>query len=238
MGLTNRIASRFADQIYIAFDEAAPKSKGSTTRITGNPVRQNLAESHKQEALDYFEFSDVRQVVFMTGGSIGSQAMNEAMATIVRSLLSKRGIGVIWQTGERYFERFQTSVPDHPRLRLKAYVDRMDMAYSAADLMICRSGASTCSELMLTGTPAILIPSPNVSEDHQTKNALSLVSAGAATLLEETRMHHELLNATKDLLIDTARLDRMSANALKLAKPNAAREIAEDILDLARTRIR
>lgn len=238
MGLTNRIVSRFADQIHIAFDEAAPKSKGSNTRITGNPVRQNLAESHKQEALDYFEFSEVRQIVFMTGGSIGSQAMNEVMAAIVRSLLAKRGIGVIWQTGERYFERFQTSVPDHPRLRLKAYVDRMNMAYAAADLVICRSGASTCSELMLTGKPAILIPSPNVAEDHQTKNALSLVSAGAATLLEESRMHRELLDLIRDLLGDRDRLDSMSANALKLAKPNAAREIAEDILGLARTRIR
>ena len=114
----------------------------------------------------------------------------------------------------------------------------MNMAYAAADLVICRSGASTCSELMLTGKPAILIPSPNVAEDHQTKNALSLVSAGAATLLEESRMHRELLDLIRDLLGDRDRLDSMSANALKLAKPNAAREIAEDILGLARTRIR
>jgi len=238
MGLTNRIASRFADQIHLAFSEATPKRQAMRTRITGNPVRASLSKPGKNEARVHFKFTDVERVVFMTGGSMGSQAMNEAMAAVVRRLLAKKGTGVIWQTGARYYERFKTAVPDHPNLRLLEYVNRMDMAYAAADLVVCRSGASTCSELMLTGKPALLVPSPNVAEDHQTKNAESLVRAGAAEMISESSLLDNLQKTVETLLQRQAKLERMSNAIRELARPDASKEIAEDVLGLARTRIR
>lgn len=238
MGLTNRIGSRFADQIHLAFSEAIPKRYAMKTKLTGNPVRASLAKPGKNEGRVHFKFGDVDQVIFMTGGSMGSQAMNEAMASNVRSLLASRRTGVIWQTGARYFERFKSAIPDHPNLRLLEYVTRMDMAYSASDLVVCRSGASTCSELMLTAQPALLVPSPNVAEDHQTKNAESLMRAGAAEMIEESSLLEGMQGAIESLLKNPSRLNRMSEAILEMARPDAAREIAADVLALAGTRIR
>ncbi|MDA0378468.1 MAG: UDP-N-acetylglucosamine--N-acetylmuramyl-(pentapeptide) pyrophosphoryl-undecaprenol N-acetylglucosamine transferase, partial [Bacteroidetes bacterium] len=187
-------------------------------------------------ALAHFGFSDAERVVFMTGGSLGSQAMNEAMAASVRPLLAQRGTALIWQTGDRYFERFQEEFGALPMLRLLQYVERMDMAYNAADLVVCRAGASTCSELMLTGRASLLIPSPNVAEDHQTKNARSLEKAGAAIVLPEAELRDTFRQRIRALLDDPSRLARMQKEALRLARPDAADDIARDVLELATSR--
>jgi len=163
--------------------------------------------------------------------------MNESMASVVRSLLARRGTALIWQTGSRYYERFKESIPEHRNLRLEQFVHRMDLAYNAADLVVCRAGASTCSELMLTGTASLMIPSPNVAEDHQTRNARSLEQAGAAALLPESRLRDDLLSSITTLLDDPDRLERMRKEARRLAKPHAADDIARDVLELAEASI-
>lgn len=236
MGLTNRIGKRFADRIHVAFQEAVPEGMGDRCRLTGNPVRTSLTKPTREEARAHFDLQEAQKVVFMTGGSLGSQAMNEAMASCVRTLLARRGTAVIWQTGERYFERFKESAPEHAGLRLLKYVTRMDMAYNAADLVVCRAGASTCSELMLTGSPSLLIPSPNVAEDHQTRNARSLEKAGAAHLLPESELKERFRTVITTMLDDSVRLERMGREARRLARPDAARDIARDVLELANAR--
>ncbi len=237
MGLTNRVGIRFADRIHVAFQEAVPNGMGDRCRLTGNPVRTSLTLPSAEEARRHFDLQDADRVVFMTGGSLGSQAMNEAMAGCVRTLLARRGTAVIWQTGDRYFDRFKESIPEHANLRLLRYVSRMDMAYNAADLVVCRAGASTCSELMLTGSAALLIPSPNVAEDHQTRNARSLERAGAAQLLPESELADSFRSTITTLLDDTDRLERMGKEARRLARPDAAADIARDVLELAGGRI-
>ena len=208
MGLTNRIGKRFADRIHVAFQEAVPDGMGDRCRLTGNPVRSSLTLPSREDARAHFGLEKAERIVFMTGGSLGSQAMNEAMAASIRTLLARSGTAVIWQTGERYFERFQESIPNRDNLRLLRYVTRMDMAYNAADLVVCRAGASTCSELMLTGNASLLIPSPNVAEDHQTKNARSLEKAGAAYLLPEADLSERFKRVIVELLEYASRLDR------------------------------
>ena len=233
MGLTNRVGMRFATRLHVAFPEAIPKSMGDRCRLTGNPVRTSLTRPSRDEARAHFNLTDVRQVVFMTGGSLGSQVMNEVMAESVRSLLARRDTAVIWQTGDRYFDRYQESIPEHPNLRLLRYVNRMDMAYNAADLVVCRAGASTCSELMLTGSAPLLVPSPNVAEDHQTQNARSLEKAGAAEILPESRMRADFRSTLRRLLDKPDRLAEMRVQAKRLARPDAAADIARDVLNLA-----
>lgn len=233
MGLTNRIGKRFARRIHVAFPEAVPPGSEDRCRLTGNPVRTSLTKPTREEARAHFGLAESDKVIFMTGGSLGSQAMNEVMGTSVKALLAKRGTAVIWQTGERYYERYKASIPEHESLRLLQYVERMDMAYNAADLVVCRSGASTCSELMLTGSASLLIPSPNVAEDHQTRNARSLEKAGAAVLLPESKLKDEFRSGIQSLLADDDRLARMRREARRLARPDAADDIARDVLELA-----
>ena len=232
MGLTNRIGLRFADRVHVAFQEAIPAGMGSRCRLTGNPVRTSLTVPSREEALAHFNLQQVQQVVFLTGGSLGSQAMNEAMAAAVHTFLARADTAVIWQTGDRYFDRFEASIPKHENLRLMRYVSRMDMAYNAADLVVCRAGASTCSELMLTGRPSLLVPSPNVAEDHQTSNARSMQRAGAAQLLPESHLAEHFVSTVMGLLGDKNGLEDMGREALRLARPDAAADIGRDVLSM------
>lgn len=238
MGLTNRVGMRFATRLHVAFPEAIPPKMGDRCRLTGNPVRTSLTRPSREEARAHFNLTDVRQVVFMTGGSLGSQVMNEVMADSVRSLLARKDTAVIWQTGDRYFDRYNERIDEHPNLRLLRYVSRMDMAYNAADLVVCRAGASTCSELMLTGSAPLLIPSPNVAEDHQTQNARSLEKAGAAEILPESRIRADFRPTLRRLLDKPDRLAEMRAQAKRLARPDASADIARDVLNLAMEEVR
>lgn len=238
MGLTNRIACRFADRVHLAFEEARPKGGRDNIRVTGNPVRSELTLPDRDEGRAHFGLSHTKQVLFVFGGSLGSQAINEAMAEQLTGLLAHDGLGIIWQTGAHYFDRYEQAIHSHPRIKLCKYIDRMDMAYAAADLTVCRSGALTCSELMLTGNPSILIPSPNVAEDHQTKNAKSLERGGAAILIAERDMRQDLLQRIRALLQSENRLNEMAVAARGMSRPDAAERIADDVLFLAERRLR
>lgn len=237
-GKTNRALSERALRIHIAFPEAAERLPAHKCELSGNPVRPELVSATREAGLRMLGISARMKVLLVFGGSGGSAALNQAMANAVGAILEDPGVHVVWQTGPRYFDEVQSKVqskmPTHDRLTLLAYIDRMPSAYAAADLVLCRSGAITCSELEVSGTPAILVPSPNVAEDHQTWNARSLVADGAAVLLPEKELESKILGEVQRLLADADARAKMRTALLARARPDAADTIARDVIAIAR----
>lgn len=231
-GITNRLLARRAAQIHIAFPEAKQAFPPEKCRLSGNPTRAALRRADRTAAREAFETPGDASLLLVFGGSLGSLALNTAMEAHLAALLADENVFVVWQTGARYYERLRARVPEHPRLRLRRYIDRMDLAYAAADVALCRAGAITCSELMVTGTPAILVPSPNVAEDHQTQNARSMAAAGAAVLIPEPDLHEAFTEKILALLKDRQGRMQMRHAARTLARPDAAERIARDVLRL------
>jgi UDP-N-acetylglucosamine--N-acetylmuramyl-(pentapeptide) pyrophosphoryl-undecaprenol N-acetylglucosamine transferase len=204
-------------------------------RMTGNPVRQDIAQllQKRQEALAFFNLKDGKPVMLVIGGSLGARTINESIKAHLPQLASS-GVQVIWQTGKFYFEGCKAAVDaiKPKNIWVNDFITRMDLAYAAADIVISRAGALSISELCLAGKPAILVPSPNVSEDHQTKNAMALVTAHAALLVKDTEAAEKLVPTALRLVDDEGLKQELSLNILHLGKPNAAREIAEEVLGL------
>ena len=232
-GVTNRLLARLAQRIHLAFPEAKGWVPAARATVSGNPTRRALREADPNEARSALRLPADGRVLLVMGGSLGSAALNEAVETNLEALLAEEDVYVVWQTGTRYHEAIAERVGDHPQLRLVEYIDRMDRAYAAADLVVCRAGALTCSELMVTGTPAVLVPSPNVVADHQTKNARSMERTGAARLLPEPELLDRFVDEVQDLLADPDARAEMTAAAEEMARPEAAEAIARDVLTLA-----
>ncbi|HET6567036.1 MAG TPA: undecaprenyldiphospho-muramoylpentapeptide beta-N-acetylglucosaminyltransferase [Rhodothermales bacterium] len=232
-GATNRMLAKRATQIHVAFPEAERAFPKEKIMLSGNPTRKELLNVDGAAARAYYEVPEGADVLLVFGGSLGSAALNGAVQRRLDELLQSEKLYVIWQTGSQYYVRVKAQAPEHPRLRLLQYIDRMDYAYAAADLVLCRAGAITCSELMVTGTPSILVPSPNVTADHQTKNARSMETAGAALLLPEADLDDQLVPLVTGLMREPERRRKMSEGALRIAKPDAAEEIARHVLRLA-----
>jgi len=232
-GVTNRLLARLAERIHLAFPEAKEWVPKERARVSGNPTRRALREADPNEARSALQLPADGRVVLVMGGSLGSAALNEAVETHLDTLLAEEDVHVVWQTGTRYHEAIAERVDDHPRLRLLEYIDRMDRAYAAADLVVCRAGALTCSELMVTGTPAVLVPSPNVVADHQTKNARSMERTGAAQLLPETELLDRFADVVHNLLHDPDARAEMTEAGRSMARPEAAETIAREVLTLA-----
>lgn len=233
-GVTNRLLAKRAGRIHIAFSEAKAYFPAEKCVESGNPVRESLRNADRTEALRHFHLPTEARVVFVFGGSLGSAILNTAVREQLEAILADESTCLIWQTGPKHFEAIDAEV-SHERLRLLAYVDRMDLAYAAADVVVSRAGAITCSELMLTGTPAVLVPARALAEDHQTKNAKALADRGAAILLAEPELDN-LSTTLAGVLADRDRLTRMSETLRALAKPDAARDIAKDVLNLVEVR--
>ncbi|MCY4233182.1 MAG: undecaprenyldiphospho-muramoylpentapeptide beta-N-acetylglucosaminyltransferase [Bacteroidetes bacterium] len=230
-GMTNRILGYRAAQVHIAFEEAKSWFPEGRCRVSGNPVRQELATAiNREEARKILQLPKDAKVLFVFGGSLGSQAINEAMFQMADQILSDPMVYVIWQTGRLYYDRMKKK--KHARLQILKYVDQMELSYAACDLVLARSGALTCSELLCTSTPSILIPSPVVAEDHQTKNARSMERIGAAVLIPEEDLLNALTIQVPAILADPKRRGQMAEKARKAARPQAATTIANDILDL------
>ncbi len=233
-GVTNKLLAKRATRIHIAFDAAKAYFPEDKCRLSGNPTRPELRSADAAEGRRHFDLPKGAQVLFVFGGSLGSHALNGILKKQVHALLEHPNLYIIWQTGKRYFDRLQIPELKHERLRMLKYVDRMDLAYAVADLALCRSGAISCSELMVTGTPSVLVPSPNVAEDHQTSNARAMVDGGAAVLLKEPDMDAELVETIHRVLNTPETLNQMAEAAHRMARPQAADVIAQDILTLAR----
>ncbi len=231
-GITNKMLGKHAHTIHLAFPEAEKYFDAGRCRLSGNPTRKSLQQIDVGAARRHFGVPEGAKVLLVFGGSLGSAAFNAAMELHLESLLADASRMILWQTGSGYYEAVRARVADHPRLRLMPYIDEIDAAYGAADLAVARAGAITCSELMVTGTPAILVPSPNVAEDHQTKNARSMEHAGAALLLPEAALRDRLPHEVESLMGDEARRHEMASAARSLARPHAADDIARSILEI------
>lgn len=234
-GVTNRMLAKKAAVIFTAFKAAESFLPAEKTVITGNPVRSSLTAQDKKQALDHFNFTPGKPVLLALGGSGGALALNKAMHDSLDVLHNELGIQIIWQCGEKYYDEILSQVDEsrYPNLRLLGYIDDMPAAYGAAGLVLTRAGAGTCSELMNIGKPSILVPSPNVAGDHQTKNAESMVESGASVLIPESQLEESITGKIEELIFDDEALETMSKAARGLAKPDAAQTIAEKIFELA-----
>jgi len=234
-GMTNKLLSSKVNKICVAYpnmERYFPKNK---IVLTGNPVRKILIETivNKKEAFEYFKLYNGEPVVLIIGGSLGARTVNESVMANLQ-LIRQTEVQVIWQTGSFYYkemlERLGGNCPDN--LFPMEFVSRMDLAYAIADVVISRAGAGTISELCLLAKPCVLVPSPNVAEDHQTKNAMALVENQAALLIKDADSKDQLMKETFSLLNDKQRLKSLSENIQKLGRPNAAKDIVDVILEV------
>ncbi|TDO04917.1 undecaprenyldiphospho-muramoylpentapeptide beta-N-acetylglucosaminyltransferase [Sunxiuqinia elliptica] len=231
-GKTNKWLAKRVKKICVAYpnmERYFPKDK---LILTGNPVRQNLlSKVDKKEAYRFFGLDEGKPVILVLGGSLGARTLNESILANL-DLLDKEGVQVIWQSGKIYhnaiLERFDGKL--RKNIHLYEFLSQMDMAYRAADIVISRAGAGTISEICLLGKPSVLVPSPNVAEDHQTKNAMALVENEAALMVRDNEAVEKLFTSATELLKDKSRLEHLSANSLKMAKPNATADIVNVIL--------
>lgn len=234
-GVTNRMLAKFASRIFTAFKEAAKYLPPDKIVESGNPTRNTLDKVEKKVGLNSFNFDDSKPVLMVLGGSGGARSINEA---VKENLDKLSDLQVIWQCGSRYIDALMKEVDleNNKNIRLTAFIDNMPEAYAAADLIVSRAGASSCSEFMMTGKPSVLIPSPNVAGDHQTQNAQSMVDAGASELLKDADAVNALPELVHSLIKNQEKLKEMNKAALRLAKPDAAKMIAKEILELAKSK--
>lgn len=237
-GVTNRILGRDADRIFTAFKDADHYFPLGSTKVAGNPTRKSLIQTDRPQAYDIFGFDDSKRTLLVLGGSGGAHSINEAMHHHIKTLHDELDLQIIWQCGKRYYDQLRRDVQpkNFENLRLKDFIHDMPAAYAVADLVISRAGALSCSELALTGKPSILVPSPNVAGDHQTKNARSMVNEGAAELVADDELNSALAEAVGEIITDEQRLNKMSQKAKQLARPEAAQTIATEVLHLANTK--
>jgi UDP-N-acetylglucosamine--N-acetylmuramyl-(pentapeptide) pyrophosphoryl-undecaprenol N-acetylglucosamine transferase len=231
-GATNRLLAKHARKVFTAFKQADQYLNGATTDVAGNPTRASLLNADRDEARKAFGFNNNQPTLLVLGGSGGAKTINDAMLQAIAHLHNDLELNVIWQCGQRYFEavRTQIKLEKYTNLRLATFIDDMAAAYAVADLAVSRAGASSCSELTLTGTASVLIPSPNVAGDHQHKNAEAMVESGAAELLEDAQAQDQLGSIVERLITDQQQLELMRHKAKELAKPDAAQHIAKEIL--------
>ena len=228
-GITNKLLAKKANAICVAYeglDKFFPKDK---IKFTGNPVRQDLLDidTKRIKSLTYFALDSAKRTLLVLGGSLGARRINQLIAQEI-DFITQLGVQVIWQCGKMYYEEY-SHFNKNKNVHVLAFIDKMDLVYAAADIVISRSGASSVSELCIVGKPTIFIPSPNVSEDHQTKNAMAIVAKKAAILLKESELEENFRNTFADLLSNDVKQEKLSKKIHKLALPNATREIVHEI---------
>lgn len=231
-GITNKLLSKKANVICVAYENLErffPKEK---IVFTGNPVRQDLLElsDKREEGQTYFKLDPNKKTLLVLGGSLGARRINQLIAKELDFLL-EQGVQVYWQCGKLYFDEYK-HWNEKPNVQVTAFIDRMDLIYAAADVVISRAGASSVSELCLVGKPTLFIPSPNVAEDHQTKNAKAIVDKGGALLLRESELEERFESTFADLIQNETLQQQLSSVMKPLGKPNATLDIVEEIIKL------
>ena len=237
-GVTNKILSKKVDRICVAYDGMERFFPADKIVKTGNPVRQALLDTKltKAEALKSFGLSEDKKTILIVGGSLGARTVNESVLQNL-DMIKESGVQFIWQTGKYYNASIMAELKQRgtvPSLHVTDFISDMGAAYKAADLVISRAGASSISEFCLIGKPVILVPSPNVAEDHQTKNAMALVNKNAALYVKDADAPAEVVKLALQTVKDDARLKELSENILKLALPDSADIIANEVVKLAR----
>jgi UDP-N-acetylglucosamine--N-acetylmuramyl-(pentapeptide) pyrophosphoryl-undecaprenol N-acetylglucosamine transferase len=240
-GITNRLLAKNAAKICVAYEGMErffPKEK---LMLTGNPTRQDLKDvkTKRQQALEFFGLNLTQKVILVIGGSLGARVINESIGAGLTKFVDNH-IQLLWQTGKTYYSTAQIQLKDIDNINLNAFefISRMDLAYAAADIVISRAGASSVSELCNIGMAAILVPSPNVAEDHQTSNAMALVGKHAALLVEDKNAAVELVNTALALCNDESKQQSLRDNISKLAHHNSAELIAKEVLKLAKYQLK
>ncbi len=236
-GIANKSLAKKAAKICVAYDGMERFFPKNRILLTGNPVRQDLLNPNltKTESSAIFKFDPDSPTILLIGGSLGARTMNESVLNNIE-LLVKSPIQLIWQTGGNYYKTVKDRVEQYGKLRnvyVTDFISRMDLAYKAADIVLSRAGASSISELCLLGKPSILVPSPNVAEDHQTHNALALVKNNAAVMIKDADAVKKLLPTAMEMVAAKEKLKNLGANAQKMAFKDSAMVIAKEIIKLA-----
>ena len=237
-GVTNKILAKRAKMICVAYEGMDRFFPHEKIKLTGNPVRKNLLDmrSNHKEALKAMNLDENKKCVLIVGGSLGARSINEGVMANIELIRANSEVQFVWQTGKLYFEEMKKRVseagkPDN--LVITDFVSNMADALSAADLVVSRAGAGSISEFALLGKAVILVPSPNVSEDHQTKNAMALVNKGAAIYVADSKVKEELITKALETVNNESVIASLEQNIEKMGKPNAASEIADEVLMLA-----
>ena len=244
-GVTNKMLKNDAQKICVAYNGMERFFPSEKIILTGNPVRQNLTTGSKEGAIEYFnktfgvEFTTNRKTLLIIGGSLGARTINQSIIAHLPELINS-GVQVIWQTGKYYFEDCKQALNSQlltfntqlSTIICTDFISQMPDAYALADLVISRAGASSISELCLLGKPSILVPSPNVAEDHQTHNAMALVNKHAAVLVKDVEAREKMVQTALQLIQDDTTLQDLQTNILTLALPDSAKLIAQEVIKL------
>jgi UDP-N-acetylglucosamine--N-acetylmuramyl-(pentapeptide) pyrophosphoryl-undecaprenol N-acetylglucosamine transferase len=237
-GKTNKLLASKVNVLCTAYDgldKFFPKEK---IRLTGNPVRHDMVsiDGKREEAMNYYGFDSSKKTILIIGGSLGARTLNNALVENIAEIARHDEIQILWQSGKLYYEQMLEIMNKEKvdSIKLVQFIDRMDLAYAAADVIISRAGAISVSELCLIGKPVVLVPSPNVAEDHQTKNAMALVNKNAAILVKDTEATQHLFSVVFQLMTDESRMMTYSSEIKKLAKPNATADIVNELEKIAR----
>ncbi|HEY1009859.1 MAG: undecaprenyldiphospho-muramoylpentapeptide beta-N-acetylglucosaminyltransferase [Daejeonella sp.] len=235
-GITNKGLGKNAQRICVAFNGMEKFFPADKILITGNPIRKEAVDidGKRDDALKFFGLSSHKKTILVTGGSLGASTINKSIVAGLDKI-EQEGVQLIWQTGRYYYQSINAQMAgiDRPGIRILEFLQRMDFAYAAADLIISRAGAGTIAELFSIKKPAILVPSPNVAEDHQTKNAMALVGNEAAVVVKDSEAERELLEIAIKLLNDDKKCKKLSENIGKMALPDADEVIAREVLTIA-----
>ncbi len=234
-GVTNKLLAKRASRVCVAYDHMEQFFPADKIIFTGNPVRADILhlEGKHAEGMKYYGLDPEKKTIVVIGGSLGARTLNSAMRDNVELFEQHDEIQVIWQCGKFYeYEYTAMETAKLPNVQCRAFIDRMDLLYSVADVIISRAGALSISELCLVGKPAILVPSPNVAEDHQTKNALALVEKGAARLVRDPEASEKMLQDALLILENEALAFSLGESIRQLGRPNAAEAIAREVIKL------
>ena len=231
-GITNKLLSKRVQRICVAYDGMEKYFPADKIIMTGNPIRENMVNlsNKKEEALKFFNLSGEKKTILVIGGSLGARTINQSIAKGFH-LYEENNIQLIWQTGKSFISSAKSLIKPMNAKGISCFdfIQRMDLAYAAADVVISRAGASSVSELTIVGKPSILVPSPNVAEDHQTKNAMSLVNKEAAILVRDVDALDNLVQVSLDLISDLELQAKLKLNIEKLAIKDSAMLIADEV---------
>jgi UDP-N-acetylglucosamine--N-acetylmuramyl-(pentapeptide) pyrophosphoryl-undecaprenol N-acetylglucosamine transferase len=231
-GLVNKWLSKRASKILLGNEAAKKYFSGDHVIVTDNPIR-SFEKLSREEAAKRLGIDPTLPTILSLGGSLGAGPINEALKAQLDQLTAEgQNIQLVWQAGKRYYETLRSEVPEHPRVKLMPFINDMAAAYGACDLIISRAGGSTISELIALSKPAMLVPAPQLAEDHQTKNARSLSDRNAAILVQQSEAKETLLPEAIALLNDKARLGELQKGIDAIEKHDAAKEIVDQIMDL------
>ncbi len=239
VGVTNKLLAKKANKVCVAYDNMERFLPQEKIVLTGNPVRQDILELEGKKALGYnhYQLDSNKKTILIIGGSLGARTLNDSLRDAKSLLEQEDNIQVLWQCGKIYFEEFKNcETALLANVHLTKFIDKMDLAYAVSDLVISRAGAISISELCLVGRPTILVPSPNVAEDHQTKNANALVKKDAALLVKDVDAKKTLIQTAITTLKDNTLSHKLMENIKPLGKPNAANHIADVILELVKNK--